>query len=298
MIGGVSLGSSCRGFVLTFSALLIVSLLVLFAMFYLDKSQEQEQSILSGMAALKAGSLADDIEADFNRLLGTGVDINRGASLSAITLTDKLGADANKLALTGLKDFAEGSFASFQNATVQLDVSGLVDGRTELEFSNGLQYDYSYADDNIVQLYVPGGNTGIVTIDLNVTVDSYSINATPWTWQDVTGDINVNLHYVDRNSSNRVTHYGKLDSSVDNNYAFAFSAAAGDTFSINIGNIDGNLKAVRLSESIDESGVQAVVWLKVTVLSPSGGLDAYWNADLNYSQADVNVHRKVGARKS
>ena len=290
-------GGKSRGFVLTFSAILLVSLLVLFAVFYLGRSQEQEEDILSSAGILKAGFLADDIETDFNRLLGTGVDINMGASLATITITDKIGADMNKLALNDLKDFMEGGFASAQNAAIQLDVSELVDGRAELMFSNGLRYDYSYSDDNIVQLYVPGGNTGITQVDLNVTVDSSSVSVTPWAWQDTAGDINVNLHYADRNSSNAVTHYGRLDSAANNSYAFAFSAAAGDSFTINIGNIDGNLKAVRLTGSIDESGVQAIVWMKALVPKPSGGLGAYWNADLNYSQADVNVHRKIGVWK-
>ncbi len=283
-----------KGFVLTFSAMLIVSLLVLFAIFYLDKSREQEQSILSGTAALKAGFLADDIEADLNKLLGAGIGINRGESFAEITITEKLGSGKNKLALNDLDLFLEGGYASANNAAIQLDVSELVDGKTELKFSNGLQYDYSYGGDNMAQLYVPGGNTGIITIDLNVIVDSNTVSTTPWAWQDITGDINVNLHYVDRNSSNAVTHYGKLDSSVNNDYTFSFSEEAGDTFIINIGDIDGNLKAVRLSESIDDSEAQADVWLKVLISAPAEELSAYWNADLNFSQADVNVNRKLG----
>ncbi len=287
-----------KGFVLTFSVILFVSLLVLFAMFYLDKSQEQEQGILSNAALFKAGFLADDIEADFNKILGTSVDINRGNSLTTITFNEKLGADTNKLLLKSLKEFVEGALASSENASIQLDVSELVDGRTELMFSNGLQYNYSYKDINAVQFYLPAGNTNIAAIDLNVSINAASISVTPWEWQDETGDINVNLHYVDRNSSNAITHYGKLDSTVNNEYTFTFPGGAGSSFTINIGNIDGNLKAVRLTNSIDDGNVQAGVWLKVLAPSPESPLRAFYNADLNFSQADVNINRKVGVGES
>jgi len=265
---------------------------VLFATFYSGKNAEEEASILQNAAVLKAGFLADDIETDFNSLLGTGVDINRGSALTTIVLTDSLGPDVNKEKLIELEEFAEGALATTQNASIELDVSEMADGRTELLFGNGLQYDYSYSDDNIVQLYVPGGNTNISVIDLNVSIDALSVGAVPWTWQDVTGDINVNLHYVDRNSLYSVTHYGKLDSSANNQYTIAFSGAGGDSFTINIGNIDGNLKAVRLTESIDTAGARASVWMKVRVPSPAGELKAYYNADLNFAQADVNLDRK------
>jgi len=282
-----------KGFVLTFSVILFVSLLVLFAMFYLEKNQEQETSILSSSAVFKAGFLADDIEADFNRILGTSVDINRGNSLTSITFNEKLGADTNNLLLEDLEEFVEGALASSENASIQLDVSKLVDGRTELAFSNGLRYDYSYKDSNNVQLYLPAGNANIVAIDLNISINAASIGATPWEWQDETGDINVNLHYVDRNSSNSVTHYGKLNSALNNQYTFTFPGTPESSFTINVGNIDGNLKAVRLTNAIDNGSAQAELWLKVLVPSPQSPLRAFYDADLNFSQADVNLNRKI-----
>jgi len=55
---------------------------------------------------------------------------------------------------------------------------------------------------------------------------------------------------------------------------------------------------VRLSESIDDSTAQAEVWMKIMISAPAEELSAYWNADLNFSQADVNVNRKIGLWKS
>jgi len=277
-----------KGFVLTFSAILLVSILVLFAIYYNAKNQEEEAFILEQNSVLKAGFVADDIEADFNRVLRTKLDINRGDATTSITFIDSIGGDSNKLKLLDAEIMSEGILSTQTNSEILLNVDNLVDGQTEMIFSNGLQYDYSYSGDDFVQFYVPDGDSGITKLDLNIEIGASSTSVSPWIWK-VNGDLIVNLNYVDENLNNSVLYSGKLLSNQDNEYTFTFS---GGTFSIRVGTFDGNRGAIRLSESLPGS-TEAEFWLKTVIPSPSDGFYAYYDAELNYSQADVNVHRKI-----
>jgi len=286
-----------KGFVISFSTVLLASFLVFFAIFYSGLVAQQETSLVSTFAIEKAGFVGDDIDYDVNTILGTHVDANRGSSLTTIKILDKLPADTNKLQLVDYNAFVDANYSSQQNANIEIDVSSLVDGKTELLFSNSLQYDYSYSSDPTIDFYKPSADTEVLTYDINININDSSIVVTPWTWQDITGDINVNLNFVDENVLNEVHYSGKLDSTIENTYQWGYSGAAGDDFSIKIGSISGNSKALQLIESIDDPSSQAGVTVQATISSPSS-LKWYYNGDLNYTQGDVNVNRKISEKSA
>ena len=122
-----------KGLVLSLSTILITMFLVLMALFYANSVQKNETSLLQTFFVEKAGFVGDDIDYDFNKILGTHVDVNRG-SLTRITFNDKLPGDINKLQLIDYNNFVNQVYAGQQNANIVLHLDNLVDGKTELIF--------------------------------------------------------------------------------------------------------------------------------------------------------------------
>ncbi len=283
-----------KGFVISMSTFLIASILVIFAVFYSGYAEKSEQNILNSFTIEKAGFVVDDVETDINKIIGTGIDINQGTTSAVIIFKDRLPGDMNKSQLLDLKEFIDTNYAGQQNSQITINVSELADWRTEAIFSNGLQYDYEYSDlgDNAVQFYMPAGDTSASRIDINVTINDSSVEVIPWTWQDITGDIEVTLNFTDENVSNAVSYSGKINSAIQNTYQWNYSTNPGDGFYIIVGDIDSNLSAVRIVESIDDSVSIAETSIK-TELSAIEELSWYYNGDLNYSQSGVNINKKI-----
>ena len=281
-----------KGFVLSFSAVLLIIVLVMFAVFYSGKNIREEQNILGMYSIEKAGFVADDIESDFNRLLETSVDVNKGVSFTELRFRDKLPADINKMQLIDLKNFIDGNYSVQQNASINLDINKLIDGNTELRFSNNLQYDYNYGVVNSVFFRNYLGDTNIISYVIDININDTSIAVIPWTWNPA-GDINVTLRFTDYNVSNKVSYTGILESGVENIYQWNYSGIAGDSFYIRVGGLETNKKALQLINSIDDPNSVAVIDFNALMPTSSGNLIWYYDADLNYVQSDVSVNRKI-----
>ncbi|MBS3058805.1 MAG: hypothetical protein J4224_00060 [Candidatus Diapherotrites archaeon] len=279
-----------KGFVISISALLLLSALLVFSQFYLNLNLERESEVVSVFSVEKAGFVKSDLSFDLNKLLETSVDVNRGVSFTEIFLRDKLPSDLNKLNVLGLRSFLSSVYAKQQNISIEVDFNKLVDGKTELVFSNALQYDYSYANDTNVFFYVPASDSNVTVFDINVTVNDSVVSSIPWSLNP-SGDINVSLRYEDGNGV--ITSSGKLDSSTLNTFTFNYSGNPNDSFSVEIGAIEGSQKALRISESFDNSAAQAVISIRVVAPSPSEKLFWFYDADLNFSVADVNSFGKI-----
>lgn len=281
-----------RGFIITFSTILIVSSLLLFSQFYLKNSKSREQSILMSAKFSKLGLVLDDIENDVEEILGTTVAINKAATQTEITFTDKLPSDLNKFYLLDYRGFLYNTYAPKQNISLIADFNELLDNKTELIFSNGLQYDYFYGGDNIVGFYVPGGDTNATTYNIIINVNN-DLNTVQMSGTLGT-DINVNLYYTD--NSNTINESWQLDANVNNQYTVYYTDPAinpNDYLRINVGNIGGYLRAIRITESIDDESSEANLTLEVIVPAVQDNLFYWYNADLNYSQADVNANGKI-----
>lgn len=282
-----------RGVVFSMAAILLSLTLLLLVTYYSSKITLDTQDLYNQFSIRKMGIVADDLDVDLNKILGTQFDVNRGTNSTTIRITEKLPADINKLKILDWNRFVDQNYARQQNATIQLDVGKLTDGKTEYLFSNGLQYDYNYGSVNYVHLYKAGLNSNMMRLDINVTVNAASISKTAWTLNPA-GDINVNLNYLDQNASNTVNQSGVLDSSILNSYVWDFGPGGSDRFTIQVGNIDGNLKAVKLIESITNSSTVATVSLRVDVNESLSSLTRYYDAGIFYQQGDVNLNRRMG----
>src|SRR3989344_5234924 len=104
-----------------------------------------------------------------------------------------------------------------------MNIDRLTDGKTELLFSNGTQYDYDYSGaQNSVGFYRQGTNTGATSYDMNVFVSGAKLSGTNSTgWNCIFSGTSVKLHFEDS--------YGNaIDSSCSHNanildqYFFSF----------------------------------------------------------------------------
>ena len=283
-------GGNLKGFVISISALLLLSALLVFSQFYLNLNLERESEVVSVFSVEKAGFVKSDLSFDLNKLLETSVDVNRGVSFTEIFLRDKLPSDLNKLNVLGLRSFLSSVYAKQQNISIEVDFNKLVDGKTELVFSNALQYDYSYANDTNVFFYVPASDSNVTVFDINVTVNDSVVSSIPWSLNP-SGDINVSLRYEDGNGV--ITSSGKLDSSTLNTFTFNYSGNPDDSFSVEIGAIEGSQKALRISESFDNAATRSSISVRAVVPSSSDNLYWFYDADLNFSVADVNSSGKI-----
>ena len=291
-----------RGFVLSFSTLLIIIILVWFAMFYSGKVARSEMDILRNFSIEKAGFVADDITGDLNKLMGTSVDVNRGENFTVISLGGSLPSAFEISELNDWETFVEGNYASRQNASIGLELGNLTDGTAELIFSNGLQLNQRYNDDeNFVRFYKTGGaDTGVITYDINVHVIGAlydSGGSDPWDC-DTSGDVNVNLRYTDSLGGN-VTSVCRQNPTEEYEFEIEFQDSDME-LKIEYGDIEGNTNAVKIStdDDDDDAGVTVKLSIRAELPSPAGEIKWYYDADLNYSQADVKVNRKFELGRS
>ena len=279
-----------KGLIITISTIMLLSVAVLFAEFYAGNVSEKDSFIINSLRLDKAGFVKDDIACSLEKILGTVVDVNRGMVNTEIIFSDSLPSTINKAELLNYQSFVQSQYSSKQNSSILLDLNWLVDNRTELLFSNGMAYDYSYSGDSIIDFYVPGEDTNVFSYEITISVNDDLNFTAVWNW-DAGGTIDVIINYSD--NSNSFTDSGKLNADINNLYEIAYSETAGDSLLINIGEIDGNSSALKITESINDAASVAIVEITALMPSPSGGLFYYYAADLNYMQADVMVSGKM-----
>jgi len=283
-----------KGLVISLSTMLIFIVVVWFAAFYSGKVERQEQSILESFAIEKAGFVADDIIWDVNQMLGTGQDINKGPNNTTIRLNDKIPADTNKMQLIDYNAFVDGNYARMQNASIKLNFEKLVDGKTEMIFNNGLQYEYAYNKDQNFVLFRKGNgsNTGAESYDINLFVRGARLDtATAWNC-DANQDVNVSLRYSDSYGESTQTLGCEQNPSLIYTYTFTFQEIEG-SLTATFGSVDGNINAVKIRNRIQNPNIEVFTSIQAQLPSTSEELEWFYNADLNYAQEDVNLNRKI-----
>jgi len=214
-------------------------------------------------------------------------------AFTVIEFRDIIPSDVNKMQLLDWNSFVDGNYAARQNASIRLGIERLVDKKTEIVFSNDLQYDYAYGlDQNFVLVRKGNGsNTNAITYDINVFVQGARLDAsTPWTC-DSTGDVNVNLRYLDSYGESENSLNCKQDPAGIYVYTFTFQSLGGSLV-VSFGNIDGNSNAAKVRNTIESTGVSVASSIRAEFASEAGGISWFYDADLNYVQQDVNLNRK------
>jgi len=285
---------NANGIILSLSTLLLLITVIWFSAFYSAKVERQENNTLANFAIEKAGFVAGDMAFDVNKLLGISQDVNNAQGFALIKLNGKLPAGNHRQSLALLESFLEGTYSARQNAEIRLDFNRLIDGSAEMEFSNGLLYEHAYANDlNFVQFRKKdSGNTGALSYDITLFVNGARLlDSSPWIC-GTEGDVNVNLRYSDSFGESQSLLGCKQSAGGTYLYSFEFVELEGSLV-VSFGNVDGNINAVKVRNTIANPNIEVFISLGVKVPSPAAGLYWYYDADLNYAQQNTLVNRKI-----
>lgn len=285
---------SSKGFILSLSTLLFMSVLLYFTFFYVSSIQDNQGNILNTNKLSKANLVRDDILSDINRILGKTITGDRNSTHGLIQIFDKFPLDHNQQFLRNLERFVEGNYANKQNMDIILNVARLVDARQEIIFKSGLRYTYTpdtSDGNNIIDFFVSNRDTNFTSIDINLTVKGRYYDYNAWDYNS-SGTINMRINYKDYDSNHTFTSEGKLLKTVRNQFLIRFSNSDTNSIRIHFGTIDGNVASLRIIESFDSNADSAKVAIKALYPTVS---EIVWqaNADLNLSYQDVNFNQML-----
>jgi len=273
-----------NGLVFVLSALLIVFVLFSFSQYYASKNFELNSSYSDISRVQKIGFIVDDIASDFNSILGTEIDFNSDSLVQEILIRDLLPNDSNKMQLTALKQFYDSNHFNNVN-NFSLNTDNLTDGRTEIIFSNNLEYHYLFnSAQEKIDFFSPASDSDFNSIELNLTVNKDLNSSVPWSWNP-SGDTDLIITLTDPHGM-QINSSGKLSSAGNSSYVFNFSSS-GDYLTVYFGGIDGNTAKLSLTESFAEAETIAVISIKTSSMKTSD-LTAYYNSALEFSLIDSN----------
>jgi hypothetical protein len=278
-----------RGFLLSYSAILLASVLLLFTVFYMVRAGLEEKDLVTITSLEKAAFVMDNIMYDYNRIFGASVQVIRGPATTTISISDRLPGLFSKTETSKLDSFFSGDYATKHNITLSVDSSTQRDGRTELIFSNGLEYDYNYGSDNIVKLYAPSGDTNFTAITITIYSSENLDSNTPWSW-DPTGDLTVTINYSDA-GNNTISESGKINSTTLHTWTFNYGAEG--SLVLKAGRIGTYNGAVEFEEHLTQSYSYATITISATFASPSTEIKYHYPMSISYTQAKVSISRNL-----
>ncbi|VVB66415.1 Uncharacterised protein [Candidatus Gugararchaeum adminiculabundum] len=184
-----------KGFVFTIATLLIFSMLIYFAQFYLLLSSQYQEDAVGAEYIARAGYIADDIGWDLTKLMGVDVNFERNETALSLRFRTEIAPANMSDVLDGYKDFIENTYAKAQNVNISLGL----DETGRIEFSNGIVYEYNYSLENtsIITIYNSNGGTGFTDLSINISSEESGRNGTQEFAFNPDGDMGVNVRYAD-----------------------------------------------------------------------------------------------------
>jgi hypothetical protein len=261
-----------KGFVITISAILLLTAVLLLDRSNQKMSKEHETAVIDSQAVDSAEYFFDDVADDLRNLLGPQVLIARNSSESSITFIEQLPLNTSSL-LSNYSSFIAG-YSQSVNAQASLDTSGILNGNL-LVFSNGLGY---YRNATAVKFYSPNGSTNSTAYALNISSNAYrtseNISSIPQS-----GAVKLTLHYMDLNGS--IDLSGAFDPSAQSIYAVSYQ---GSSLTLRLGNISGSTDSL----SVEQNGSIQLAFNLTARGGWNTSLGYAYNANLSYSQLNVN----------
>jgi len=285
-----------KGYIVSFSAILLLSSMLLFAAFYSGNVKDRNISVNEMKKYFKLEFIKDDLAFDLNKMLGTEIEIERTNNLT-IVFREKIPAGFNKIArLEKLKDFIESDYSSVNNSDIKFDIRRLYVTRTTtdipIKFSNGLIYEFH--SNNYVLFHAKNKDTNINSIELNLNAEGSSIKVF-LPAESLAGDINLKFNYADQNTLNETHSSLQLNSSLDNVILISFSESAGDEIEIHIGSFEGKINAVKIwNKTLNQNQINLVFKAVMDGININSNFNAFIDADLNYFQSDLNSNGLAG----
>lgn len=276
-----------KGYIVSFSAIVLLSSMLLFAGFYSANVKERNISVNEMKKYSKLEFVKDDLGFDLNKMLGTEIEIAREENLTMV-FRESIPADFNKMKrIVKLKEFIESSYSSINNSSISFNI-GRLNNSVPVKFSNRLVYEYGFNSGSSVYFYAENGDTNISSMDLNLNVEGSSVSVS-FPADSLTPNLSVNFNYVDQNALNETHENLQLGSSLDNVILISFSDTPNDEIEIHIGSFDGKINAMQiLNKTSNQEKINLVFKAIMNALDLNSGFNAFVDADLNYIQTDLN----------
>ncbi len=280
-----------KGYIISLSAIILLSSLLLFAMFYSENSKQRNIEVNEIIKYSKLDFIKDDLSFDLNRLLQTEIQINRKENLELV-FREKIPSEySKKTAIQNLKNFIETKYSELNNAEIKLNNSR-INNSVLIKFSNKLIYEYNF-NENSIEFYAENTDTNLVSADLNLTVHGTSTEVI-LPIQSTEHNLIINFNYVDENTLNETHKNLKLDSRINNIIRIRFSNELNDEIEINLGRIQGKINAVKVwNKTLMEYPVLLELKTETTGLNVENKLNIFADLDLNYSQTDFNSNSLI-----
>ncbi|MFH1695071.1 MAG: hypothetical protein ABH850_01410 [Candidatus Micrarchaeota archaeon] len=277
-----------KGYIVSFSAILLLSSMLLFSMFYSENVNSRNYSGNEIKKYSKIEFIKDDLGFDINKILGTSIEVQKEGNLG-IVFREQIPADFNKMQrIVKLKEFIESSYSAINNSEIGLDI-GRMNKIIPIRFSNNLEYDYNFdSGKNSVVFYSTNGNTDIGLMDLNLNVSGSSVYVSDFLFPP-NPDVTVNFNYVDGNALNEKHETLLVNSGLDYPITIRFSDDAEDIIEIHLGSFDAKTNAVKVwNRTLNENKISLGLKTVMPAIDFNSGFKAFVVMDLNYMQTDIN----------
>lgn len=254
---------SRKGFLLTVSVLLIVVFSVLLAQQFAGKTQSLAKAGLEMQPLERASYTAELLSFEAAKIAGTSASVIQSEDSTVLEISGSFPCGKSLQELANFRQIIEGSFAESQNLEVSADFSSILDGKSEISFSNGLNFECSYEEPSQgIEVY--SVNESSIPSKISIIMDSNAslndVNA--WQWNP-SGDLEVEIDYTD--SSMTVKASGKISSEGQSVYSFNYPEGS---MRIIAGTVDGRKGALRIEK---DSGLSFESGLLLKAFLPPQG---------------------------
>ena len=273
-----------KAFIISISALLLFTVIVSMAFFLYYENLRSEKLLALAYYPGSPSFAFDDVSGDLAEISSLNVSAKRNSSSAYVFLQGSFSNPPSSGLYSYYSQFISSNYSSLTNANITLDASGLSDSSAEAIFSNGLACSYAYSGASRSAAISSGsGDTGIYSYEANISVGQALVNQSQWA-SSPQGDLNVTLFISDM--AGNVTSTVSLNRSSPNTYTVDYAGGQLSIQAGSVGAVDGAFEISANGSIANSTSYSAAAQL------PPGNLSSplayYWNARMNYSQANVS----------
>jgi hypothetical protein len=199
-----------KGFLFTISVIFFASTLIFFTQGFYDSNMLMEKRIISSQNPLNIVQLNEDLAFDLSNLFGLSFDAN--SIEKSVLIGGRIFSSSSEInSLNDWNNFLFNNYfkRSFYNKSI--DLSGLVDGKSEFFLGKNLNFDYNYG--NSISLF-SSKSPLIESIDLNIKSSGSLVS---YEWVNLTGESDFDVSIIYYNDYNRISIIDSID---NNSYSY------------------------------------------------------------------------------
>ncbi|MFH2105906.1 MAG: hypothetical protein ABII22_01485 [Candidatus Micrarchaeota archaeon] len=266
-----------KGMLVSLITLTMVAVLFLLWLSTTKASMYFENALSDSYLHSYPGFLGDDLFYDVNSIAGPQIILDKD-NYTRLFINETLPKSNISSKLQNYASFVRNIASNQSNASLELDVSGIADGTTELTLMQDYLYihNWSSGEVNSIHFQKIDSDSDVNTYYINVTVPAYRKSLNDFAWIEE-GDMNATLIYTDYNGT--VTTHGSLSSAATNDFRLEYEP-------------NGKLE-IRLGRKVNSGelylkATNATVTVTLIAVLPLKDNSAMqYNATFNYSHADV-----------